>query len=415
MKFTHRHSQFLVVARVKLALIVGLALTVVGAAPALAQTARRYSMVSPPSGVNGNQGNVLRTSYGAPAMRAVPPVHVGFVPKHEQWAASHGWRKADPIEGEEVLPGMQSPSVLRSGEVVDGDVVWQTEPGEPPVWDGRYSSDDMCSADFCEEALRTWQVMGGVAGYTGPVNRGAEGSFGLYEAVNFGAPIPLGIPTEIGWQLGARLTQANLSGSEFTLESRNQIFLTTAVFHRVDRGLQWVIGVDWLHENWYFEGDFMQVRGELSWKAECEREFGLVFAAGTTPLTATSTFNPGPPTTAQETWQSTDWYAGFYRVRFGECAENHVRAFAGFTSQSDGLLGADASMQINEHWALQSGFTFLIPAEHSGLGLEAGHAQESWNLFTGVVWTPGCSSRERGYFAPLLNVADNGSFFVDRR
>ena len=102
-------------------------------------------------------------------------------------------------------------------------------------------------------------------------------------------------------------------------------------------------------------------------------------------------------------------------MRFGECEENYLRAYAGFTSQSDALLGFDSRMQLNANWALSSGFTFLVPAEHSGLGLDAGHAQEAWNIFTGFVWTPGCKTTERSYYSPLLNVADNGTFFIDRR
>ena len=349
---------------------------------------------------------------GATSRRQVQPIHVGFVPKHEQWAASQGWKKADAVAGEtEVGRESVHGSVLRTGP---GEA-WTMDAEESPVWEGELSEEASCSDGSCEADLRSWQLLGGVQGFTGPANRGGQGSFGLYEGLNYGAPLPLGIPTEIGWQAGLRLTQSNLSGSTFTLESRHQLFATLGLFHRVDRGLQWALAADWLHEDWYFEADLMQVRGEASWKVECEREFGIAFAMGSRATTAVPEFHPTTVAFPTEPWQATDWYVGFYRMRFGSCEANTVRAFAGFTGQSDGLLGADSIMQINERWAVQSGFTFLIPAESSGWGANAGHVQESWNVAIGLVWTPGCSTVERSYYTPLLNVADNGAFFVDRQ
>lgn len=367
--------------------------------------------------VVGAPGDGLTTNWavhGSGSKRRTTTVTTGFVPKHEQWAASHGWRKVDAPVAYADEPG-DGGVVSPHSQVDDG---WVGDHDEPGVWNGMTWGHDECSADFCEAAFRNWQFLGGVHGFTGPANRGEQGSFGLYEAINHGAMLPLGIPTEVGWQVGARMTQSNLSGTTFSLESRHQIFLTTGLFHRVDRGLQWGVVVDWLHEDWYFEADLMQLRGEVSWRAECDHEFGLAFASGTGTATAASEFRPIPGNQGgviDESWQTTDWYVGFYRLRFGDCEANTLRAFAGFTSQSDGLIGAESVMQINERWAVQSGFTFLIPAEAPGMGLDAGHAQESWNLSVGLVWTPGCSTAERGYYAPLLNVADNGSFLVDRK
>jgi hypothetical protein len=356
------------------------------------------------------QGAVL----GAQSKRRATTVTAGFVPKHEQWAASNGWRKVDSP----IMVGAEPGAVEYEWGQAPGEGNWTENHDEPGIWNGMSLGYDECSPDFCEAAFRNWQFLGGVHGFTGPANRGEQGSFGIYEAINHGAMLPLGIPTEVGWQVGARLTQSNLSGTTFSLESRHQIFLTTGLFHRVDRGLQWGLVVDWLHEDWYFEADLMQLRGEISWRAECDHEVGLAFASGTGTATAASEFRPIPGNQGgivDESWQTTDWYVGFYRLRFGDCEANTLRAFAGFTSQSDGLLGAESVMQINERWAVQSGFTFLVPAEAPGMGLDAGHAQESWNVSVGLIWTPGCSTAERGYYAPLMNVADNGTFLVDRK
>ena len=358
------------------------------------------------------QPDALRaTPYGQSMMgnrgAHAPPRGYGFVPKHEQWAASMGWRKNDEFfvdsEGEASapgsVPGTAAAQLPHRGLVEEGD-----------LWDaGGFLCGDLCRAD-----LRNLQLFGGVQAFTGPMNRGSQGSFGFYEGVNYGAPIALGIPLEIGWQAGFRATQSNLSGADFTTDSRQQFFATGALFHRVDRGLQWAIGYDWSHNDWYVDTDLGQLRGEFSWKASCNHEAGLMFAIGNTTDTDVPVFRP-VQSTAVETWETTDWYGGFYRHTFGDCLENSVRAFVGFTGQSDALLGADATVAINANWAVQGGLTFMAPAESSGPGIHAGHAQESWNLAVGFVWKPGCGAAERSYYAPLLNVADNGSLLVDRK
>ncbi|MFM7070847.1 MAG: DUF6666 family protein [Planctomycetota bacterium] len=332
-----------------------------------------------------------------------PSAGYGFVPKHEQWAESMGWRKNDQFFTAADGDGLEGTEERATAGPQHGGLV---ENGD--LWDaGGFLCGDLCRAD-----LRNLQLLGGVQAFTGPMNRGAQGSFGFYEGVNYGAPIALGIPLEIGWQAGFRATQSNLSGSDFTTDSRQQFFATGGLFHRVDRGLQWAIGYDWSHNDWYVDTDLGQLRGEISWKASCDHEAGLMFAIGNTTDTDIPVFRPSQ-SVAIETWETTDWYAGFYRHSFGASHENSVRAFVGFTGQSDALLGADALVAINSAWAVQGGLTFMAPSESSGPGIHAGHAQESWNLAVGIVWTPGCATAERGYYTPLLNVADNGSLLVD--
>jgi hypothetical protein len=353
------------------------------------------------------QPAVLRATPRGPAMtqRMGSAMGYGFVPKHEEWATSMGWRKDDESSAY-VAVDPQAPAGSGhaagplSGNWVEDGSVWET---------GQLMCGGLCVAD-----LRNLQLLGGVQAFTGPMNRGGQGSFGFYEGVNYGAPLALGFPLEVGWQAGFRATQSNLSGSAFTTDSRQQFFATAGLFHRVDRGLQWAIGYDWSHNDWYIDTDLGQLRGELSWKASCDHEAGLMFAIGNTTDTDIPVFRPAQ-TLAVETWETTDWYAGFYRHSFGACHENSIRAYVGFTGQSDALLGADALVSINANWAVQGGLTFMAPAESSGPGIHGGHAQESWNLAVGIVWTPGCSTTERGYYTPLLNVADNGSLLVDRK
>lgn len=257
------------------------------------------------------------------------------------------------------------------------------------------------------------QLFAGTQAFTGPTNLGSTGSFGFHEGFNLGAPIGWGPLCEIGWQLGVRAAQSNLSGSEFTLDDRNQIFVTAGFFHRVDRGLQWGIAADWLNEAWYYDADMTQIRGELSWRAACNHEAGFAAVGGTKTKSATGPI-PGTDSVMIHNWQPTDWYGFFYRRRFGDCENSSARLLAGWTGESDALLAGDFQLAMSAQLTLAVNATVLVPQQAPGTGFAAGHYQESWNLGISLVWTPWCHGTT-GYYAPLLNVADNGSFLVDRR
>ena len=258
-------------------------------------------------------------------------------------------------------------------------------------------------------------IFGGVQGFTGPPNRGETGSFGFHEGASIGAPLPLTPCGELGWQLGVRTTQNNLSGSSLSNLERDQTFLTGGLFGRVDWGLQGGVVVDWLNESWYFSGDFLQLRGELSWMFPCRHETGFWFSSGSSDKQVRSTFTSvGQVVNLNEEYSATDLYAFYYRRRFGDCEESTGRIFAGFSGEGDGFIGADANVTITDNWGFQAGFSYLVPGEAKGAGIAAGHGQEGWNLSLSLVLTPG-SLKQKNYFRPLFNVADNGNFMLDRR
>jgi hypothetical protein len=273
--------------------------------------------------------------------------------------------------------------------------------------------------------LDNLDVFAGAEGFTGPANRGSTGSFGFQEGINWAAPFPL-LNTCLGMQFGGRATQANLSGADFTDSSRTQLFLTGGLFRRVDWGLQGGLVIDALNDSWYRSVTLVNVRGELSWVFDGCDDIGFWFTAATGETTAETVTldrvvrdNVTTLTTnrVNETWRPTDLYAFFFRRQFGECQEGEARIFGGFSSQSDGLLGVDARLPLTETWSLEGGFTYLIPREGSGIGLDAGHAQESWSLGLSLVWTPGraFSHGDREYYRALFRVADNSVFMMDRQ
>lgn len=257
--------------------------------------------------------------------------------------------------------------------------------------------------------MDNFELSMGVHGFTGPANRGETGSFGFNEGINWATSLPCAPCGELGVQLGAEFDHSNFSGAEFTNDDRNQIFVTGGVFRRVDWGMQGGVVVDYMSDNWYFNADLVQVRGELSWMFPQGHEIGAWFTVGTND--DTSTFPTIGAVATTETFQPTDLFAFFYRTQFDGCGAQG-RLFGGFTGDSDGLIGGDIRLPINSRWALDAGFTFLVPEEATGA---RGHESESWNVGINLVWYPGSrTATGRDYYRPLFNVANNGSFLVDR-
>jgi hypothetical protein len=262
---------------------------------------------------------------------------------------------------------------------------------------------DACLTPCHVLPLGNVELFAGVQGFTGPRNQGSSGSFGFHQGLNYAIPLP-GFAC-LGGQIGFRATQSSLSGSDFTDSSRNQGFVTAGLFRRVDVGLQGGVVLDFLTERWEDKIDMTNLRGELSWVVDGTHDFGFWFSTG---------MNSGTATGQGDLGVATDLYAFFYRLQFGGCRDGDARLFAGWTGQSDGLIGVDARLPLTPDWALESNFAYLIPNEGAGAGPQAGHAQESWNLGISLVWYPG---RLWGggdyYYRPLFRVADNGNFMID--
>jgi hypothetical protein len=245
----------------------------------------------------------------------------------------------------------------------------------------------------------SFEVFGGVQGFTGPANRGCSGSFGFHEGFNWGTSL-CGCGA---FQIGSNWTQSNFDGNNFTDESRDQVFVTAGWFRRCDMGFQGGIVFDWLHDEWDYEVDLSQLRAELSWKC-CQDDFGAWVAIGINEGDANVDAFAGPA----NHWHVNDMYAFFWRRQF-QCG-GEGRAFGGFTNNGQGLVGADAFVPLNPCWSLRSSFLYLIPND-SNEDPVPDFEEETWNVSVSLVWTPfarpGCGPN---YCRPLFNVADNGSF-----
>jgi hypothetical protein len=256
--------------------------------------------------------------------------------------------------------------------------------------------------------LGSLEAFAGVHGFTGVANRGSTGSFGFQEGVQAGVPI-FGLTGEIG----AMVTQSNFNGNAITDETRHQFFLSAGLSRRADWGLQGGLVYDWLHEDWDYEIDLGQLRGELSYLVTCRDDVGAWFTIGvkedTSPLTR---LQMGPnglfPTRGAVNWQADDLFAFFWRRQF-DCG-GEGRLFGGFTSEGQGLFGGDIRLPMNCAWSFETNFLY-VTARGDREAPIPDFAEETWNVSLNVVWTPfasqGCG---KNYSRPLLGVAHNGNF-----
>lgn len=347
-----------------------------------------------------------------------------FVPRHQ--------RMSGALFGDGEVISVSEPTI--SGETVYEDVSKSVHPGHP-VHGGCGGNCGGCGqgggcggcGGGCGSAcgggggcmlpcpkftLKNTYIWAGVHGAMNPRTVGAFGSeqrssFGFQEGINWGSFLPCSQRRAFAIQLGVQAVQSNFAGAPSTPESRSQIFLTGGLFRRVDCGLQGGVVVDYLREDWFTEMSLVQVRGEASWVYPAGCQLGVMFAGA-----AQSDTNPGVlgGQTADETWEPIDHYAAFLGKEFACGGEG--RLFFGLTGESDGLLGGRAQLPISSHWALQSGFTYLISQDTAST---SGAADEVWNVAINLVWYPGGFEPSMSkYNRPLLPVADNGSFLMSR-
>ena len=248
-------------------------------------------------------------------------------------------------------------------------------------------------------------VFGGVQAFKGPLDWSRDrGNFGFQEGINVGGymgwlPVP-----GLGYQLGYRATQSQLQGDSVsnTSEGHTQQFVTAGLFRRAAVGLQGGLVYDWLRDERVESADFSQIRGEVGLVNPRGHEVGFTFGIH---LDDSELLNG-------RTYQSTDWYLLYYRVKC-QCA-GEIRAFGGFDDADRGVLGSDFLVALNSRWSLQGGFTYYI-ANDTNAG--AGAQEEGWNIGLSLVWNYGGRAKTsiKGMYRPMFNVADNGTMFIDDR
>jgi hypothetical protein len=269
---------------------------------------------------------------------------------------------------------------------------------------------------------RRFSFFAGSQGFKGPANfasinendldqRIGSGSFGYYQGFNEGRSLNRWLGADLAAQFGLRATQSNLSGADFTSDKRYQVFLTGGVFRRVDFGLQFGLVLDYMRDDWYYQSDLTQLRGEVSWNNARSLTYGFQYMVGTnnSQSTATTTIPGEDPVFTLVDFEPNNQYRLFLRRRLMRCGEGY--AFAGWTDSDDGLVGSAVEIPVSGTMLLNTGATYLVPKSRGSLGA---NQRESWNISMGFTWRPGGTGWGR-YSRPLFDVADNGTFMVKRR
>jgi hypothetical protein len=254
-------------------------------------------------------------------------------------------------------------------------------------------------------------VFGGTQAYKGPLDLGINGNFGFNEGFNLGGALIPFPRCGLGYQVGARWTQSDLSGTVFNSSAREQVFLTAGLFHRAYRGhgLQWGVAYDWLTDNFYQKHTVAQIRTEFSFLHSCGHEFG--FAGNFSAKDDDVTFDILGLALVNAPVVPTDMYTLFYRhtTRYG----GQGRLWGGATDQSLAIIGADFRVPMSNRCDLVGGFNYILPDEGQD---NNGSADESWNLSMNIVFYFGRTKEgiHNTPFRPLFNVADNGNVMMQR-
>lgn len=295
------------------------------------------------------------------------------------------------------------------------------EPLDATSVGSEHTACDSCGGTACccwpNTFLFDWtraDLWAGVAGFTVPANflntannsPGAiEGAFGFQEGANFGTQVPSLLCGQMGSQVGLRFIHSQLEGSAAAVDHRQQLFLTAGLFRRVDYGVQGGLVVDYLHDDWIYKADLLQLRGELSYLLSPCHELGFRFTDSQQIDDNTYRLS-GSVASTNIRIASLDTYRFFYRMRFSEQARGQAEMQAGWTKDSGAILGLNLNTPLQNQLGLSTTATYLIPPSDAS----PSYASEGWNIGLALVWTPGRKfGLARDYYRPLFDVADNGS------
>ncbi len=318
----------------------------------------------------------------------------------------------------------QPNSALNAAAIGDssGVVMAEEMPSEDGYVEGASGCDsceaacgDSCGACCVPGPCCLWQglsIFTGVQGFKNPLDQGRTGTFGFHEGLNFGSPLD---DRGLGYQIGFQCLQSNFmgdqtlvdaNGSLYELDRHDQVFVTAGFFHRAwnDCGWQGGLVFDYLHDNYYLSTQMQQLRAELSFRFNWQQEIGYWGAYGVGADHASHSV------LGDFRVASKDMHTFFYRRHYSGGAQ--TRLWTGFSGNSEWLLGGDAVVPLGSSWALENSFAYVLPKDKG----QAGQEEECWSVMMRLVWYPGRCARQAGHapYQPLLNVADNSTFIVNR-
>lgn len=373
------------------------------------------SLISPNSVQGQGDDPPAPINVGAPVRKVSYQASTARTPS---WQQANRTRLASQPMAEVVGPGEIIEGVPGHDRVMVESGYGYVEPGCGPAGCGDSGCDTGCGPcghghgyhgdrfNYCAGLLfENLEISAGVAGFKGPLDIGRNGNFGFQYGANLGLPL---LPQwGIGWQIGVRGVSSNYEGDQ-TLgfhvdDSREQLFSTIGIFHHATDCNPWNWGVvfDQLHDEYWDEYDFGQVRGELGFVTRHCNEFGVMTALST--KTTEGTFG----TFVNEEFEVQDQFAFYFRRYL--CNDGEVRGWLGFTGDGDGILGGDFSIPISDRFAFETNFIYLIPDDDQTVLLQ--QQTESWAIGFNFVWhtKPGAYAHRKNPYQAKFSVADNVS------
>ena len=247
-----------------------------------------------------------------------------------------------------------------------------------------------------------------------------DSSFGYYFDFNMGVPLCNLTCGLLSAQFGVRSVHTNFDGNPISRDGRNQMFITTGLYRRVDYGLQLGVVADFLQEDWFIKTKVTQVRGDIAWVYPTGKVFGFRFATNTKTDGGSKSGTIELPLigegvidwTATMNAETLNNYRFYYQYQspLGGMAEY----FAGWSNQSNGIFGAAWDLPLKECVSVKTGFTYFAPGNDNLNVQIGGDGHDCWNVYSGCIYRPRGRSWNRSYDKPLFNVADNGSMIIVR-
>jgi hypothetical protein len=263
------------------------------------------------------------------------------------------------------------------------------------------------------------------------VSDGLTNNNGAFAGANMGIPIPKLKDYGFGLQLGATYGVYDwmgraTNGMDEANQSQQQLFVTSGVFHRADENCGWSGGFvhDWMINDNFgtlsMEPSLGQWRAQVGYALSGKNEVG-VWAAWRNYGRTQDYFTSELPITYEPIGQvnlfwhhkiSTDGADTW--LWLGVPTQTRInRAFAGVLN--DVTFGAAVQAPMSDSLALAGNFQYAKAAASQGV---LGSLEDSFDLSLSLVFYPGRCAKSQTVagrsWMPLLPVANNGSFMVDR-
>jgi hypothetical protein len=268
----------------------------------------------------------------------------------------------------------------------------------------------LCRGDYFFGAQGFQTPMYAVPGTANEFNH--DGNFGFYGGFNLGLPLCRLSCGLFAGQFGIRSVQTNFGGNAFATDNRDQLFLTTGLYRRVDYGIQGGVVADILWDNWYTNANVAQLRAEIAHLWAGGTSFGFRYH---TNLSNDTTSGIIRGQIVDNIFTTTIDSYRFY-LRHEAHAGGFGEVFVGWTDFDQTIFGGEIDVPITDRLATQAGVTYYLddtvpPTASNRLG---GYMNEAWNVYAGFSFRPCGRSYYRNYDRPFFNVADNGSMLLQR-